>query len=278
MDDAGYAIGTSADRLGRHFDHMKRTGATAEEELRSILILSDIRFLREGLAEVLQRDAAFSAVGLAADLDEALAVVADRVPQIILVDVSLPDGLAAVPRLRNLAPQPQIVALALMETETAVMAWAEAGVSGYVPRNTGLSELIPVLEGIVRGEQTCSRKITASLLRRVSQSPRQVALQAFATAQSSLTVREQQVMQLIGTGLSNKEIARRLNIGVGTTKSHVHHVLCKLALNRRSQIARWMNSPPVSPDVLWDLAPKVQEQLSVNRRATPRPPSITSMP
>jgi DNA-binding NarL/FixJ family response regulator len=260
MNDASLLVETGADWPARRDDKDKPGEATSKQEPRSILVLSDIRFFREGLAEVLQRDSAFASVGLAADVDEALAMAARTAPQMILVDASLPDGLAAVSRLYTLTLRPQIVALALIERETTVIAWAEAGVSGYVPRNTGLSELVSLLEGIARGEQTCSRKIAASLLRRVSRSSRQVAPHGFATALSSLTFREQQVMQLIGAGLSNKEIARRLNIGLGTIKSHVHNVLRKLTLNRRSQIARCMSGSPMWSEDPRDVPSQVHGQ------------------
>ena len=154
----------------------------------------------------------------------------------------MPDGLAAVPRLRNLSPQPQIVALALAETEPAVIAWAEAGVTGYVPRSAALGELVSLLEGIMRGEQACSGNIAAGLLRWISQSPTRAEPPAVAAEQSSLTIREEQVVRLIGAGLSNKEIARQLKIGLGTTKSHVHNVLGKLELKRRGQVARWIHA------------------------------------
>jgi two-component system, NarL family, nitrate/nitrite response regulator NarL len=207
MNDVSLLVSTGADSSARRDDEGRPGGAEGDQAPRSILVLSDIRFFREGLAEVLQRDGAFAIVGLAADVDEALAAAAHASPQIILVDASLPDGLAAVPRLCTLTPRPQVVALALMETETAVIAWAEAGVSGYVPRGTGLIELVSLLQGIMRGEQTCSRTIAASLLRRVGLAPRQMAPQVSSDAPSSLTFREQQVTQLISVGLSNKEIA-----------------------------------------------------------------------
>jgi two-component system nitrate/nitrite response regulator NarL len=280
MSDASLLVETGADWPACRDDKDKPGDATGKQAPRSILVLSDIRFFREGLAEVLQRDGAFANVGLAADVDEALAETPHTAPDIILVDASLPDGLAAVSRLCSLTPRPQIVALALMERETAVIAWAEAGVSGYVPRNTGLVELVSLLTDIMRGEQTCSRRIAASLLRRVSRSPRQMTSRVSSDAPSSLTFREQQVTQLISVGLSNKEIARRLNIGLGTTKSHVHKILGKLALNRRGQIAQWRNDSPVSFDVLWGVAPQIQEQPSGNRRAAPIAdrPSIISPP
>jgi DNA-binding NarL/FixJ family response regulator len=249
---------------------MRREGGiTAGPARHSILILSDIRFLREGLAEVLQRDGAFPTVGLAADIDEALAAAADAVPQIVLIDASLPGGLAAVPRLRGLAPQPKIVALALGETETAVIAWAEAGVSGYVPRSTALGELVSLLEGILRGEQTCSRKVAAGLLRWIGRS-RCEPSQAAVSAQRSLTAREAQAARLIGAGFSNKEIARRLNIGLATIKSHVHNLLGKLELTRRAQLAQWVYANPG----LLGAPPDVVAQIGERRRQAPQPRDI----
>ena len=242
MNEARPTVETSAEWLvGRDGSNGPGRAITGQA-LCSMLFLSDIRFFREGLAEVLKREGKFGAVGLAANIDEALAAAADARPRIILIDVALPDGLTAVPRLRNLSPQPQIVALALAETEPAVIAWAEAGVSGYVPRSAALGELVTLLEGIMRGEQACSGNIAAGLLRWISQSPRRVEPQAVTVEPSSLTVREEQVVRLIGAGLSNKEIARQLKIGLGTTKSHVHNVLGKLELKRRSQVARWIHA------------------------------------
>jgi two-component system, NarL family, nitrate/nitrite response regulator NarL len=241
MNEPRQTVKASAEWLERQDGGNGRGGVAVGQALCTLLILSDIRFFREGLAEVLRREGRFATVGLAANVDEALAA-ADAAPQIILIDVALPDGLTAVPRLRNLSPQPQIVALALAETEPAVIAWAEAGVSGYVPRSAALGELVSLLEGIMRGEQACSGNIAAGLLRWISQSPRRVATMASVAEPSSLTVREEQVVRLIGAGLSNKEIARQLKIGLGTTKSHVHNVLGKLELKRRGQVARWIHA------------------------------------
>ena len=202
-----------------------------------LMIVSDIRFLREGLAEVLTRDDAFAVVGVAAGLDEALEISAARQPQIIVIDAALPEGFAAARSLRGVNPHAPIVAIALAETETDVIAWAEAGISGYVPRTAGLAELVEFLRNIVRGEQICSSRIAASLLRWISTTSRTGARPR--GRMPSLTAREEQVVRLICTGLSNKEISRRLNIGLATTKSHVHNLLAKLELERRAQVVRW---------------------------------------
>ena len=210
----------------------------SEEAPQDLLILSDIRFLCEGLAAVLARDGAF-AVSVAATLDQALAAAAAKPSPIILVDAALPDGRATVARLRQLAPSAQIVALALSETEADVIAWAEAGVCGYVPRNTALDELAAFLGKIMSREQVCSSRIAGGMLRWIADM--RAAGAAVATPDATaLTAREDQVVRLVAAGLSNKEIARQLDIGLPTVKSHVHNVLGKLALARRSQVAQWM--------------------------------------
>ena len=211
-----------------------------EDARHNLLILSDIRFLSEGLAAVFARDRAF-VVCVAATVEEALAVMAKQPCPIVLVDAALPDGRAAVTRLRQLAPSAQIVALALSETEADVISWAEAGVCGYLPRNTALDELADFLARIMRREQACSGRIAAGLLRWIADTRAPGSKAATADA-AGLTAREDQIVRLVAAGLSNKEIARRLDIGLATVKSHVHNLLGKLALERRSQVAPWMRA------------------------------------
>jgi DNA-binding NarL/FixJ family response regulator len=210
-----------------------------DETPNRLLIISDIRFFRESLADVFARDGAFVVAGIAADGEQALDLSRRAHPQTILIDAALPDGLVAVRRLAEFTPQAPIVALALVETEADVIAWAEAGISGYVPRTTPLTELVGFLGEIVRGKQTCSTHVAGGLLRWISKASRAGNGRQPQTESPPLTVRERQVVRLICSGLSNKEIARRLNIGLSTTKSHVHKLLGKLALERRGQIARW---------------------------------------
>jgi two-component system, NarL family, nitrate/nitrite response regulator NarL len=216
----------------------------ADDCSRTLLIISDIRFLREGLAEVLARDGAFSVVGAAADLEDAIEIARVLRPQVMLLDAVFPNGLAAARTLGDMNPQIPIVALALTETEDDVIAWAEAGISGYVPRTAALADLVGLLREVVRGEQTCSRRVAAGLLRRISTALRAGSDPRAGAKEPALTAREAQVVRLLCAGLSNKEIARRLNIGLATTKSHVHNLLAKLELERRGQVVRWSREHP----------------------------------
>jgi two-component system nitrate/nitrite response regulator NarL len=204
-----------------------------------ILILSDIRFLREGLAEVLARSGAFDIAATTAHVGDALAISSVALIQIILIDAALPNGLAAARRFHELGNGVHIVPLALSETEADVLAWAEAGATGYIPRTVALDDLVLFLQEIVSGQQACSTQVAAGLMRWVSRASRANSAPSVAPTTPLLTAREEQVIDLIGAGLSNKEISRRLNIGPATTKSHVHNVLGKLELRRRGQVARW---------------------------------------
>jgi DNA-binding NarL/FixJ family response regulator len=201
-----------------------------------IIIFSDVRFTREALAAIFERNSRLNVKGVAGEFGELFEQSLALHPDIVLIDTAFPDGLAAVRRVKQIAPWVRVVAFALAEREDAVIAWAEAGVSAYIPRSAGLDELVPLLERAMRDEQFCSMRVASGLLRRIA-----AGRSALPTAEPiPLTLREMEIIGLINDGLSNKEIARRLDIGVATTKTHVHNALAKLGLARRSQAACWM--------------------------------------
>ena len=200
------------------------------------LIISEIRFMCEGLAEILGRAQGIHVCGQTASLCEALAHVATASPDIILLDAAFPEGTAATAQLAAAAPEAIIIALALVESEEAVVSWAEAGVAGYIPNTASASDVVAMIEQIARGEQLCSSRVAGGLLRRIAAGMPRPAEPAIP----ALTRRETQILRLIGDGLSNKDIARRLGITLGTTKSHVHNVLGKLSFRRRSQVMTQM--------------------------------------
>ncbi|MGH7841767.1 MAG: LuxR C-terminal-related transcriptional regulator [Candidatus Binataceae bacterium] len=204
------------------------------------MIISDVRFLRESLAEVLPREGTLFISGLAADLQEALLGIVDNQPDIVLLDEAFPEGPAAIGRIRDVAPQILVVVIAVAETAEKIIAWAEAGVAGYIPRTAGLSDIVPLLLNTMRGEQACSARVAAGLLRRLSNVGNTNAEHHDITYSPTLTAREAQIAQMIAAGMSNKDIARCLNIGLATAKTHVHHLLGKLNLQRRGQAASRM--------------------------------------
>jgi two-component system, NarL family, nitrate/nitrite response regulator NarL len=205
-----------------------------------LMVVWGARFLAEVLAEMLERDAGISVIGVCSDLSEAAVSNATAQADVVLVDARLPEGTAAVRRALEIAPGMRIIVSAVRETEEDIVAWAEAGVIGYIPRTTALSDLVRLVTAIHNGEQLSSGRIVTGLMRRIALSARRRPNRDAALPMPALTKRERQTAELIRSGLSDKEIARQLNISLATTKSHVHNLLGKLHAQRRSQVAEWL--------------------------------------
>jgi DNA-binding NarL/FixJ family response regulator len=203
-----------------------------------IVIVSGVRFLREGLADVFARDPRVSVVRLCADLFEAAALDPALDADIVLLDATIAESATAVRRAIETVPGMRVVVIAVRETEDDIIAWAEAGVIGYVPSTAALTDLVRLVVDIDSGRQVCSSRVAAGLLRRIALGAVPSSGRDAGASAPALTKRERQAAQLITTGLSDKEIARQLNISLATTKSHVHNLLSKLNLQRRSQVAK----------------------------------------
>jgi len=203
------------------------------------LIVSEVRFLRECLTEILQRTPGIEVRGQSEAPAQALAMVAALRPEIVLLDVAFPGGPGAAIALRSVAPDANVIALAVIETEESIFAWAEAGIAGYVPNTASLDELAMLIGQISRGEQTCTARIAGSLLRRISAGR---GVSTHSSTSPLLTRRENEILELVEKGLSNKDIARRLGISLGTTKTHVHNLLGKLSFRRRTEAITHMRA------------------------------------
>ena len=197
-----------------------------------VLIAADIKLYREGLTEILGRFEEIAVVGNASDRAESLDRVRELGPEVVLLDMGMPQSLATVRSIVESHSAVHVVALAVPERD--VIACAEAGISGYVPREGSVPDLVAAIMGAVRGELSCSPRIAGGLFRRIS---------ALAAERSSpgepwrLTPRQREVAQLVERGLSNKEIARTLCIEVSTVKNHVHSILEMLHVHRRAEAA-----------------------------------------
>jgi DNA-binding NarL/FixJ family response regulator len=198
-----------------------------------VLVVSDTRLYRDGLSEVLGRTRSLAVVGAVAHPLDAVAELEDADVDVVLLGLAAEVMLDAARFIGAAHPGVRIVALAVDARPEGVVPLAEAGACGYVPRDAALSDLIATLRSVVRGESPCSPTVAAGLLRRLAtlaggQDPG-------APAPGRLTAREQEVLSLLGEGLSNKQIARRLCIELPTVKNHVHHVLEKLQVSRRTE-------------------------------------------
>ncbi len=199
-----------------------------------VAIVADTRLYREGLAQVLGRDSGICIVATAARREEAVASLPDVQPDVILVDMALPDSLGALRVIVERVPDRRIIAIGVLDEEDDVLNCAEVGVAGYVSREASVEELVTVIESVARGEAICSPRVAASLLRRVAAL---AAGQGGELPLAHLTSREREIVRLIDQGLSNKEIARDLGIEIATVKNHVHNLLEKLQVHRRGEAA-----------------------------------------
>ena len=202
-----------------------------------MFIISEVRLYREGLVRLLTRDPRLDVIGTASDVQEALANLPEleQPPDAVLLDVPAPVGLRAPGQLESALPaaRPRIVALNVPDSdEAAVIAWAEAGVSGLLDPDVDVEEVATAVETTAQGGTVCSPKLAAVLLHGVARSA-----ETRPAPTSPLTAREREIAELIELGLSNKEIAERLEIGLPTVKNHVHNILTKLKATRRGQAA-----------------------------------------
>jgi two-component system nitrate/nitrite response regulator NarL len=197
-----------------------------------ICIVTDIRMYREGLAEVLGPRDGITVAGTAADVPGCTDLLARGPADVVLLDVSA----GSVEAIRELtAAGVLVIALGIDEVERDVLACIEAGAACYVSRDASLDSLVKAILGSARGEVSCPPAITGSLVRRLAAlaSPHE----APTPPPARLTKREWEIADLLEAGLSNKEIARELQIELPTVKNHVHHIIEKLGVQRRGQAA-----------------------------------------
>jgi two-component system nitrate/nitrite response regulator NarL len=198
-----------------------------------VLIVTDVRLYRDELAGILRRHQTIRVLGTACDVDEALGWARSHSPEVIIVDMVMRNGTPTVRALAEGIPQAGVLALAVPESENEVISCVEAGAAGCVPREAPLEEVISAVESIARGEAPCSPRMTVALFKRV----RDLAAGRSGALDARLTRREREILDLVGQGLSNKQIAATLTIQPATVKNHVHRILEKLKVTRRGEAA-----------------------------------------
>ena len=200
----------------------------------SLVVVARVRFYREGLADLFDREEGFSVAATAAAAAQALTLIRDLKPDIALIATDLETGPTLVHEIAASRPETRVVVIGIADDHPDVMPLAEAGVAGYVTSDASAEEVITVVRGVAQGEAPCSPRIAAALLERVATLARERGSRATT---APLTARELEIVALIDLGKSNKEIATDLSIEVTTVKNHVHHILEKLNVERRGQAA-----------------------------------------
>ena len=209
-----------------------------------ILVVTEIRLYRDGVAAALLALPDVESAVTAGSSTAAVTNARGNECDIVLLDMAIANSTRTARALRAARPGTRVVALGVKEDGPDVVSCAEAGVVGYVSREAGLDELAEALRAAMRGEASCSGKIAAGLIRHIA---RQAGVRHGSGLLIQLTKRENEVLRLLETDLSNKEIARALDLQLSTVKNHVHNVLTKLGATGRAEIPRALAQAELDP-------------------------------
>jgi DNA-binding NarL/FixJ family response regulator len=207
----------------------------AAGEVIRVLIVDDDDLMRAGLRGVLSSDAAIDVVGEARDGRDAVHRARLHAPDVVLMDVRMPDvdGIAATERVLAELPGTRVVILTTFEQDDYIFGALRAGASGFLLKRTSPEELIGALHAVAAGDSLLSPPVTRRVIERMAREPLPEA--SSSERLDVLTPREREVLELVARGLSNGEIARTFVIEESTVKTHVKRILMKLRLRDRVQ-------------------------------------------
>lgn len=200
-----------------------------------VVIVDDHPLFRTGVARTLEESGRFDIVGQGASADDALRLAREARPNIIILDLSMPGGgLNAAKSLTTTMPDLRILILTASESDDDLSSALQAGAHGYVVKGVSSSALIDAVAGVADGEGYVSPALAARLLNEMRR------LKSSASNDdplSSLTPREEEILALVGQGMSNKEIGRKLNLQEKSVKHHMTSILEKLHVRNRTEAA-----------------------------------------
>ena len=205
-----------------------------------IAIVDDHPLLREGVVHVLRNDPAFEVVAEGESADDAIAIAESELPDIILLDVSMPGGgIEAAGAIARSCPIIKIIMLTVSEAEEHVSSALKAGARGYILKGVGGSDLIQTIQKIHQGEAYVSPTLAARLLSDLRRGTTSENAQRDVLA--DLSHREEQILSQVSQGLSNGEIGKKLNISEKTVKHYMTNILQKLQVRNRVEAALIMH-------------------------------------
>jgi DNA-binding NarL/FixJ family response regulator len=197
-----------------------------------VLIVDDHTVVRQGLRFLLQQEADIEIVGEAADGAQAIGMVRDQVPAVVLLDLLMPntDGLTALREIKRFSPATQVVILTSHQGDDQLFEAIKAGAISYVLKTAGVEAVMESVRAAARGESMLDPSVAAKVLQEMRRRRDRDPV-------DQLSPREIEVLTALARGRSNKEIAKDLSIGEETVKTHVSNILSKLHLADRTQAA-----------------------------------------
>ncbi|HYX14085.1 MAG TPA: response regulator transcription factor [Nostoc sp.] len=208
-----------------------------------VLLVDDQGLIRQGLRALLELEPDLEIVGEAENGEQAINLVAEFQPDVVLLDIRMPimDGVAATREIQKRFAKTKILVLTTFDDDEYVSAALQNGAMGYLLKDTPSEELAVAIRAVYKGYTQLGPGIVKKLLTQFSNgTPTQS--QPVPSSLAELTPREKEVLRLIATGASNREIAQELYISEGTVKNHVTNILNRLNLRDRTQAAIWANT------------------------------------
>ena len=232
-----------------------------------IILVDDHPLLRNGLANILNSQPDLEVAGEAGSIKEAIAMVEAHDPDLVIMDLGLPDGsgMDAIPRILAKKPETQIVILTINGSEQLAFTALRLGAKGFLLKDISAPALLSSVRGLGRGELAVSRAILSRFVTEAAHfhSPRGAHENR---PDSTLTGRELELLAELSNGASNSEIGQRLSISENTVKIHVHNILHKLNLESRQQAAAFARRHGLGQNDLGESEPETIQQGESSRR------------
>jgi len=209
----------------------------------NLLLVNESGLIGNVISAALEDEPDIKVVASVTSADEALKIVQEQDIDVALVSTRLPDqgALKLTSAITKLAPSTKVLALGLTEEKKRVLRYVEAGATGYILKDQSLEDLVETVRAAQDGKVFVSPQIAAAMMERLSDLARMFSdIENNVTDTTSLTARELEVLELIGKGFSNQQIAENLVIEIGTVKNHVHSILEKLDVRTRNEAAAYL--------------------------------------